>query len=249
MKTKKRLGWIGFGNFGQFALPHLSDNIEVWVYDRVNKKEDAQRLGLHWGSLKEVAACDLLVLAVPVQFLETLLIEIKDLVKPNAMVFDVSSVKVKPVKLMTKYLPETVEIIGTHPLFGPQSGKNGVEGLNLVVCPVRTRKGLVLSRFFKNNIKLNVLERTPDVHDRQMAYVQALTHFIGRACNEMDIPDVEQKTPAYQYLLNIKRNLGQDSMDLFLTIELENPYAADVRNQLLEELHALNDRLKDLGGL
>jgi prephenate dehydrogenase len=247
-RAKKRLGWIGFGNFGQFALPYLSDNIEVWVYDRVHKKEDAQRLGLHWGTLKEVASCELLVLAVPVQFLEQVLIEIKSLVNPNALVFDVSSVKVKPVKLMTQYLPETVEIIGTHPLFGPQSGKNGIDGLNIVVCPVRSRKGLVVSRFLRNNIKLNVLERTPDVHDRQMAYVQALTHFIGRACNEMDIPDVEQKTPAYQYLLNIKRNLGQDSMDLFLTIELENPYAADVRNQLLEELHALNDRLDSLKG-
>ena len=246
MKAKKRLGWIGFGNFGQFALPLLSDNIEVWVYDRVDKREEAERLGLHWGTLEEVAACHLLVLAVPVQFLESLLIEIKDLVIPNAMVFDVSSVKVKPIKLMTQYLPESVEIIGTHPLFGPQSGKNGVAGLNLVICPVRTRKGLIISRFFKNNINLNILERTPDVHDRQMAYVQALTHFIGRACNEMDIPDVEQKTPAYQYLLNIKRNLGQDSLDLFLTIELENPYAADVRKQLLDELHALNDRLEDL---
>jgi len=249
MKVKKRLGWIGFGNFGQFALPYLSDNIEVWVYDRVDKKEEAERLGLHWGTLKEVASCELLVLAVPVQFLESLLIEIKTMVLPTAMVFDVSSVKVKPIKLMTQYLPNTVDIVGTHPLFGPQSGKNGIEGLNLVICPVRTRKGLILSRFLKNKIKLNVLERTPDVHDRQMAYVQALTHFIGRACNEMDIPDVEQKTPAYQYLLNIKKNLGQDSMDLFLTIELENPYAADVRNQLLEELHALNDRLKTLGGL
>jgi prephenate dehydrogenase len=248
MRIKKKLGWIGFGNFGKFALPYLTPNIEVWVYDRVNKKEEAESLGLHWGTLEQVASCDLVVLAVPVQFLENLLIEIKSLVKPNAMVFDVSSVKVKPVNLMLKYLPESVDIIGTHPLFGPQSGKDGIAGLNFVICPVRTRKGLVLTRFFKNHINLNVLERTPDLHDRQMAYVQALTHFIGRACNEMDIPDVEQKTPAYQYLLNIKRNLGQDSMDLFLTIELENPYAEDVRNQLLEELHALNKRLDEVGG-
>lgn len=246
MKAKKRFGWIGFGNFGRFALPYLKSNLEVWVYDRVDKREDVEALGLHWGTLEEVASCDLLVLAVPVQFLEQLLSDIQSMVKPHAMVFDVSSVKVKPIELMKKHLPSSVEIIGTHPLFGPQSGKNGVQGLNLVICPVRTRKALVLSRFFTNHYKLNVLERTPDLHDRQMAYVQALTHFVGRACNEMDIPDVEQKTPAYQYLLDIKRNLGQDSMDLFLTIELENPYAEEVRNQFLTELHALNDRLDKL---
>jgi prephenate dehydrogenase len=92
---------------------------------------------------------------------------------------------------------------------------------------------------------LNVLERTPVTHDKQMAYVQALTHFIGRSINQMDIPDVEQKTPAYQYLLDIKRNLGQDSMDLFLTIEIENPFAKEVREHFLQELQVLNSYLEN----
>jgi prephenate dehydrogenase len=60
----------------------------------------------------------------------------------------------------------------------------------------------------------------------------------------MDIPDVEQKTPAYQYLLDIKRNLGKDSMDLFLTIEKENPYAKAVRDQFIVELENLNRMLE-----
>jgi prephenate dehydrogenase len=128
-------------------------------------------------------------------------------------------------------------------LFGPQSGKNGIAGLNLVVCPVRTTRYGNMMKFFSQILKLNVLERSPELHDKQMAYVQALTHFVGRAVNNMDIPDVEQKTPAYQHLIDIKRNLGQDSMDLFLTIENENPYAKDVREQFLKELHKLHDIL------
>ena len=63
-----------------------------------------------------------------------------------------------------------------------------------------------LIRFFSQILKLNVLERSPELHDKQMAYVQALTHFVGRAVNNMDIPDVEQKTPAYQHLIDIKKN-------------------------------------------
>lgn len=146
---------------------------------------------------------------------------------------------------MLKHLPDHIEIIGTHPLFGPQSGKNGIKGLNMVVCPVRTKKTRSIIRFLGKILELNVLERTPVTHDKQMAYVQALTHFIGRSINEMDIPDVEQKTPAYQYLLDIKRNLGSDSMDLFLTIELENPYAKEVREQFMGALKNLNDRLEN----
>jgi prephenate dehydrogenase len=245
-QQKRALGFIGFGGFGRFIIPHLKPYFDITVFDKTDFSSTATKeLGVKWGTLKEVASQDMVALAVPVQFLEELLIDIKDFLKPKALVFDLSSVKIKPVELMLKYLPEHVDIIGTHPLFGPQSGKDGIEGLNIVVCPVRTKKNHSLIRFFSKELKLNVLERTPIVHDKQMAYVQALTHFVGRAVNAMDIPDVEQKTPAYQYLLYIKRNLGQDSMDLFLTIEKENPYAKEVRDQFIEQLRVLNKLLEE----
>lgn len=240
----RTLGIIGFGGFGQFMVKFIQPHFDITVFDVMDYSEIAAEKGLHWGSLKEAASKDIVVVAVPVQFLEPVLIEIRDLLKPGAVVADVSSVKVKPIDLMLKYLPEYVEIIGTHPLFGPQSGRNGIKGLNMVVCPVRTKKARSIVRFLGKVLELNVLERTPVTHDKQMAYVQALTHFIGRSINEMDIPDVEQKTPAYQYLLDIKRNLGSDSMDLFLTIELENPYAKEVREQFMVALKNLNDRLE-----
>jgi prephenate dehydrogenase len=239
----KKLGFIGFGNFGRFIIPHLKPFFDITVYDSTDLSKEAKLAGVKWGTLAETAAQDFVALAVPVQFLEDLLLQIKSIVRPKALVFDLSSVKIKPLELMLKHLPKNVEIIGTHPLFGPQSGKNGIAGLNLVICPVRTKRNGNLSRFFSRELKLNVLERTPLDHDKQMAYVQALTHFIGRAVNQMDIPDVEQKTPAYQYLLEIKRNLGQDSMDLFLTIENENPFAKDVRDRFIEELVKLNKTL------
>ncbi len=244
---QRELGFIGFGNFGKFIMPYLKPYFNVTVYDRLNFSSEAVTAGVKWGTLEETASKEYVALAVPVQYLEELLLQIKHSVKPKALVFDLSSVKVKPIELMLKYLPSTVDIIGTHPLFGPQSGKNGIAGLNMVICPVRTKKNGILQRFFAEELKLNVMERTPVVHDKQMAYVQALTHFVGRAVNAMDIPDVEQKTPAYQYLLDIKRNLGQDSMELFLTIELENPFAKEVRDNFIEELNNLNKALSEKG--
>jgi prephenate dehydrogenase len=243
-KNKKTLGIIGFGGFGKFMTPHLLPYFNVFINDVLPLEKNVTDIGASWGSLKEVAGKDVVVICVPVQFLESVLIEIYSYLKPHTLVVDVSSVKVKPVELMLKHLPSSVEILGTHPLFGPQSGKNGIVGLNMVLSPVRTRKTRNIAKFLGQVLGLNILERTPDVHDQQMAYVQALTHFIGRAINEMDIPDVEQKTPAYQYLLDIKRNLGQDSIDLFYTIELENPYALNVRQNFIKELHALNERLE-----
>lgn len=244
-KKKKELGLIGLGSFGKFMIPHLRPYFNISAYNRSDKSELAKELNVPYVDLETAASKDVVILCVPVQFLEEVLLKVKDFIQPKAMVVDVSSVKVKPLQLLRKHLASDVEIIGTHPLFGPQSGKNGIEGLNFVLCPEKTRLTETLYRFFSQELKLNVLVRTPEVHDKQMAYVQALTHFVGRAVNEMDIPDVEQKTQAYQYLLNLKQMLGRDSMDLFYTIENENPYAKDVREHFMRELKGLHDILKE----
>ncbi len=238
------LGFVGFGNFGQFIVPHLKPYFNVTVYDHKDVSGAATRLGVKVGTLEEVISKPKVLLGVPVQYLEEVLKEVGPKIKPGTLVLDVSSVKVKPINLMLKYLNDEVQIVGTHPLFGPQSGKNGIKGLNFVICPVRYNKTDKLIDLFGNKLELNVMIRTPEEHDRQMAYVQGITHFVGRALNHMDIPDVEQKTPAYQFLLDIKRNLGGDSWDLFLTIENENPFARPVREHLMEELQKLDDQLQ-----
>jgi prephenate dehydrogenase len=240
------ISFVGFGNFGQFIVKHLTSFAQVYAHDMRDYSKQARQLGVTWlPNIEEALDKQVIVLCVPVQHMEELLVKIGNKVKPDALVIDVASVKVKPVELMKKYLPESVRIAAIHPLFGPQSGKFGIEGLNVVVCEVRYEKFNRLVDFLQQKLKLNTLIRTPQVHDMQMAYVQALTHFIGRAVNEMDVPDVEQKTPAYQYLLDIKRNLGQDSWDLFLTIENENPFAAKVRQDFLNELFLLNKKLEE----
>ena len=241
----KEISFIGFGNFGQFIVKYLTPFAQVFAHDSRDFSIEAIALGVSWlENIEDALNKQVVILCVPVQHMEVLLESIGPKVKAGTLVIDVASVKVKPVELMKKYLHEDVFIAAIHPLFGPQSGKHGVEGLNVVACEVRYDNFDKLVRFLSGKLKLNTLIRTPEVHDMQMAYVQALTHFIGRAVNEMDIPDVEQKTPAYQYLLDIKRNLGQDSWDLFLTIENENPYAEKVRFDFLKELDMLNAKLK-----
>jgi len=243
----QEISFIGFGNFGQFIVKHLTPFAKIYAHDTRDYRKNAADLGVTWlETMEEALEKQVIILCVPVQHLESLLQNIGHKVKPGSLVVDVASVKVKPVELMKKYLPNDVNITAIHPLFGPQSGKNGIVGLNVVACEVRYDKFGSVVDFLSDKLKLNTLVRTPEVHDMQMAYVQALTHFVGRAVNEMDIPDVEQKTPAYQYLLDIKRNLGQDSWDLFLTIENENPYAKKVRQDFLNELETLNQKLSNL---
>mgnify|MGYP001497264357 CR=1 FL=1 len=238
-----RIGIIGFGSFGQFIHQFLTPYFDIKVYDTHLPKNVIETFDIKKYTLNEVTNVDVIILCVPVQFLEKTLLEIKGKIKKGTLVIDVSSVKMKPINLMLKHLPLDVDILGTHPLFGPQSGANGIKGLNMVICPVRLNnvKMRFITQFLQDELELNLLKRTGEVHDKQMAYVQALTHFIGRAINEMDIPDIEQKTPAYQFLLDIKKNLGKDSLDLFLTIERENPYSEEVIGSFMKELHKLKE--------
>jgi prephenate dehydrogenase len=136
--------------------------------------------------------------------------------------------------------------VATHPLFGPQSGKNGITGLTIVVWPVRIDPDayIKLKSFLHDELHLRVIERSPQEHDREMAYVQALTFFIGRALGKLEIPDLQLKTATYQHLLDVKHIVNNDTDDLFYTIQHENPLADDVREAFLQSLHNIESDLQ-----
>ena len=239
------LGIIGFGAFSELIVKHLKPFCTIYIYSRRDVSKKARAMGVKIGTLEQVAACDIIIIGVVVQHFEEITKKIKKFIKPSALVIDVCSVKIKPAKLMQKHLPKAVDILATHPLFGPQSGKNGVKGLKIVVCPIRIKdKNLKkIKSFLKNKLELTILERTPKEHDKQMAYVQGLTHFIGKAISELAIPQSDQATIAYDQLIRIKDLLEEDSNDLFLTIENENPYAASIRNKFVKKLNEIEEKI------
>lgn len=232
-KTKPEVGIIGFGNFGKFMAEQLGPYFEITVYDRK----------IEGFSIEKAASRGIVIIAVPVQSLESVLKGIRPFLKKGALVVDVSSVKVKPVELMEKYLPENVEIIGTHPLFGPQSGKHGIKGLTIVVCGVRTKR-LKQAEDFLKEIGLNVEEMTPEQHDREMAKKQAIAHFLGKALKEIGLEDDRRNISTYRSLLALRDTVKDDTPELFETIEEWNPYAKAEREELLRTLKKIHGRLK-----
>ena len=76
-----------------------------------------------------------------------------------------------------------------------------------------------------------------------MAYVQGLSHYIGRVMDIMEIPDTPLATMAYEDLLDMKRIQGGDSWDLFMSIMHENPYAVSVQANFEQACRQLNDDL------
>ena len=236
----KTLAIIGFGQFGRLAASTLSARYAVGIHDPYCPPADIAAAGYTSMTLEAAAASDIVVVAVPVQVMKATIEAIAPHVQPGATVVDVASVKMAPSQWLQQYIPDHAHIVPTHPLFGPQSAARGLAGRQLVICPVRGDRHLKIVALGEE-LGLRVRVTSAEEHDREMAYVQALTHLIGRSLVEMQIPDESMKTQSYQHLIDLTGLIGNDSFELFTAIQTLNPYAHDVvsdfvgrANQLLQ---------------
>ena len=244
----RTIGIIGFGSFGRFIAGHLGARFDVRVWDRRELEAEATDRGVRWASLDACARCDVLIPAVPVQELDSLLVHVVPHLGERSLVVDVASVKVKPHRILERLLPSGVEFIGTHPMFGPQSGNEGIRGLKVVLClpnrPVDPGRVEAVRAFLTAGLGLEVLEMSAEEHDAEMAYIQGLTHWMAKALREIHVPDPALGTVAYRHMMKIEENLRHDSDDLFLTIARENPFAADARRELSERLREIEESIE-----
>ncbi|MBJ7319533.1 MAG: prephenate dehydrogenase [Brevundimonas sp.] len=226
---KEKLGLIGFGAFGRLTARHLSPWFDIHAHDPAATDADGHA---NLTDLAAAAACPTVILAVPVEALEATLIEIRPHLRPDALVIDVGSVKVKPARLMEDLLPPGVRIVGTHPLFGPQSGKAGIAGLRLAVCEVRgKRDARRVAAFCRRALALKVFQVSPEDHDREAATVQGLTHLIARLLLAMEPLPTRMTTTSFDRLMQAVDMVRHDSPAVFRAIERDNPFAAEIRNR------------------
>jgi prephenate dehydrogenase len=240
----KTFGLIGVGAFGALAAKHLAPHFDLVLHDAVvDVAALASAVGARKGSLQQAAVCDIVMLAVPVQKMREVLAAIAPVVKPDALVVDVASVKMQPVAAMLEILPPSVAIVGTHPLFGPQSGKHGINGLNMAVCEVRGGRGPEVVQFCVEKLGLRVSQVTPEQHDREVAYVQGLTHMIAKMIVALDLPKFTMTTKTYELIDQAVEFIRYDSDDLFRTIERENPFAGEAKQAFFSAARRLEEKL------
>ncbi len=227
---------IGYGNFSRTACYYLKEYFNLFVYD-INQDIFIPDYIVST-DLETALGQDIVILSLPVQYIEDFLKRNYRFFKKGTIVVDICSVKLKPVSLMKHYLPDGVHFIGTHPLFGPQSIKNGLSGHKIVLSSEVQNKELYekVKYFLKNTLQLEIIEMTSSDHDKEMARVQALNHFIVRALKKLNLQPSSVATPAYNKLFDLYETLKYDSDDLFYTIQRENPYADDLRKTFINIL-------------
>ena len=224
------------------AYRYLKDRVDLRLFDadanRAREFEESR-------SLSEVCRSQVVLLSVPISAVPTVCRSISPLLGGGQTVIDTCSVKSRPVQWMLEYLPDSVEILGTHPLFGPDSGKDGIDGLKIAVCPIRIDEERYWEiRGFLQRLGLVVIETTPEDHDRQIASNQAIFHLIAQAMGRLDWGAKPISTPGPDAFFQLVRTVQKDTSQLFLDMERENPFAAECRKMFIDEILAIDRELR-----
>jgi prephenate dehydrogenase len=163
------IGIVGFGRFGQFIAKTFAKYGRIVVTSRTDYTDIAESIGVKYIPLSDPDAffaegLDVIVIAVSilsfestinmlVPYIQKAVNQQRDLSNADdnftssplhgPLIVDVLSVKEHARNVMLERLPLECDILCTHPMFGPDSGKNGWAGLNFVYEKTRINKVLI----------------------------------------------------------------------------------------------------------
>lgn len=235
-----RIGIIGFGAFGQLAARHLRLHHPIVAYDVNADIVRAKELGVPIVSFETVASCPVIVLCVPVCQMRGVVTDLAPLLKPGTLVLDVGSVKVEPARIMDELLPADVEVVATHPLFGPQSAADDISGLRIAISPIRGRRFRVAA--FCRRLGLDVIITTPEAHDREIAQVQGVTHLVASVLVKMDLQPTRLTTRSFEKLMSAVDMVRHDAPNVYQAILHANPYGGDILKRFKALTSALDEQ-------
>lgn len=181
-----------------------------------------------------VAAAEVVILAVPIPALEEVMTQLGPRTREDGVVIDIASLKTEPIRLMLRHCRG--EVIGSHPLFGPQT--DDLKDQTFFLCQARSTRWLPWFRSFLETRGARVTDIDPQKHDRLMSRVQVLRHLaifcFGRSLMRLEFDpagDAALSGPLFSELLGqLDRQLSQEP-NLFADLALFNPDADQVADE------------------
>ncbi|KAJ8769433.1 hypothetical protein K2173_002923 [Erythroxylum novogranatense] len=248
--TTLKIGIVGFGPFAQFLTrTMLKQGHTLRATSRSDHSQLCQHLGISFfrdvseflGTINDVILICTSILSLP-EVLQSM--PLHTLKRPTLFA-DVLSVKEFPRDVLLRVLPEESDVLCTHPMFGPESGKNGWNDLAFVYEKVRIRDKSTCSSFLRifESEGCRMLEMSCEEHDKLAARSQFLTHTIGRILSEMEITSTPMNTKSFETLIQLKESSMKDSFDLFSGLFLHNRFATQELTNLELSLGKVKQKL------
>jgi len=244
----------GTGELGQWFtrfFQRLNHDVTVWGIS--GKTDIAEELGAAYAHDPDAATreSDIVVISVPIDVTEATIERIAPKMSRGSLLMDMTSIKKGPLAAMERFAPDGVEVIGTHPMFGPSIPD--IRGQTVMVTKSeRCERWLpvILDLFEGEGANVEIVDA--GTHDRVMAVVQGLTHFayisIGSTLRSLSFDVSESRrfmSPVYEIMLDfVGRILGQNP-HLYAMIQMNNPAAVEAHEAFIEECIRLSGIVKE----
>ena len=240
----------GTDGLGKTLVYYFKDEFEVYITGRDHKKGRAvaNDMNVNYIESNEGLAniSDILVISVPIQYTSDVIREVAPFMKSGSLMVDVTSVKEGPTRTMSEALPENVEYIPTHPVFGPRTTRLD----NQVIVLTADKKGEWYPKVYdylagKN---MRIIETTAEKHDFMMSIVQVLTHFsfISTASAieklRVDLSETEDyESPIYNLMIDMIARIVSQNPYLTYNIQSMNSNGPNIRNTFADAVLELRD--------
>ncbi|KAJ4805380.1 arogenate dehydrogenase [Rhynchospora pubera] len=250
--TTLKIAIIGFGNFGQFLAKYFSQQGHtILAHSRTDYSSIANSLDntIFFKDPHDLCEShpDVVLLCTSILSAEKVLRSIPiQRLRRSTLFVDVLSVKEFPRSIFLERLPPDFDIICTHPMFGPESGKYGWNGLPFVYEKVRigdshervSRCEAFLNIFKKEGCRM--IDMSCKEHDEIAAESQFLTHTVGRVLAEMRLKPNPDDSMGYDTLFQLIENTCSDSFELYYGLFMYNKNSTD----LLDRIYAAYEEVK-----
>ncbi len=193
------------------------------------------------------ASCDVVIVSVPMDVFPEIVASIGPIMPEQAFLTDLCSLKRTQVATMLAH--SSCAVVGSHPLFGP--GEESLAGRRIALCPGRGKRWLSWWEGFlagRGGIT-HIVEA--DTHDRIMAWVQALNHYLllsmGKAIQEegMDLALLQAlATPSFELQMRIVSRLAVQDPELYATIQMDNPHTDEILALFSKEAERIRECIK-----
>lgn len=249
----------GTGETGRwFVRFYKNHGFDVVIWGINKRKDIAEEMDVQFAFDldAEIRTSDIVMISVPINLTEKTIKDIAPRMSPGSLLMDITSIKTGPMDAMVKYAPMDVEILGTHPMFGPSIPD--IRGQIVIFTPIEGRSTkwfpVIRSLYEENGAHIEVIEAAE--HDRMTAVVQGLTHFayisIGSVFRELEFDVANSRrfmSPMYDIMLDLVGRILAQNPYLYAMIQM-NPEVAKVHRAYIDECNIIAEivKKKDIEG-
>jgi len=204
----KKIAVIGLGLIGGSLALELKKTTWATIYGIDNNPKHLQKaleLGIIYkkATIDIVKNVDIVIIAVPVNIIPRLTLQVLDLIDDSALVFDVGSTKSAVCKAVKNH-PKRENFVAVHPISGTEFSGPEASIYDLftdkvtIICEQHLSSKKMVNRVVSlfESIKMrNVFMDSAEQHDKHIAYVSHLSHIssfmLGKTVLEIE-KDEEQ---------------------------------------------------------